>query len=128
MFSFWELIDQVLNRVLFGLIGLKLLTLANMKGSWAVAALLVAVVLAARFVSVCLAAVLVRRLFDKPTPHAVKILTWGGLRGGISVALALSLPAFEGDTFVTATYAVLFSLLVRAPTLGRLLGGLQLRA
>ena len=124
LFSFWELLDGVLNLVLFGLIGLKLLALADgERGSWLAAVALIPVVLVARFASVGLPAIVVRRWLEHRTPHAVKVLTWGGLRGGISVALALSMPAFDGrDTLVMATYAVvLFSLLVQAPTLPMLL-------
>ncbi|MFL6692677.1 MAG: cation:proton antiporter [Ramlibacter sp.] len=124
LFSFWELLDEVLNLVLFGLIGLKLLALADGEsGSWLAAVALIPVVLVARFASVGLPAIVVRRWLEHRTPHAVKVLTWGGLRGGISVALALSMPAFDGrDTLVMATYAVvLFSLLVQAPTLPMLL-------
>jgi CPA1 family monovalent cation:H+ antiporter len=81
--------------------------------------LAVPVVLAARGVSVALP-LLALRGFRKLSPHVVKIMTWGGLRGGLSVAMALSLPEFEGRYLVIgATYAVvLFSLLVQATTLG----------
>lgn len=127
LFSFWELLDEVLNLVLFGLIGIKLLSLGAADVSWFAAAALVPVVLLARFASVGLP-VLALRPWLTPTPHTVKVLTWGGLRGGISVALALSLPQFLGkELFVTATYAVvLFSLLVQAPTLGPLLRKLKI--
>ncbi|WP_427914563.1 cation:proton antiporter [Ramlibacter sp. MMS24-I3-19] len=129
LFSFWELLDEVLNLVLFGLLGINLLALADAElGSPLAALALIPVVLAARFASVGLPAIVVRRRLEHRTPHAVKVLTWGGLRGGISVALALSLPQFEGrDTLVMAAYAVvLFSLLVQAPTLGWLLRRLRI--
>jgi CPA1 family monovalent cation:H+ antiporter len=128
LFSFWELIDEVLNLLLFGLIGLSLLGLQDVQGSWWLAAALVPIVLAARFASVGLPAILLRRWFRRRTPHAVKVLTWGGVRGGISVALALSLPAFEGrELFVMGTFCVvLFSLLVQGPTVGLLLRRLGL--
>lgn len=120
LFSFWDLTDQVLNLILFGLVGLQLLAFTGQRASCLAALLLVPVVLAARFASVGLPALLLRPWLRHRSPHGVKVLTWAGLRGGISVALALSLPAFEArDTFILGTYAVvLFSLLVQAPTLG----------
>lgn len=122
LFSFWELIDEVLNLVLFGLIGIKLVALSSSDGSWLAAVAMVPVVLMARFISVGLP-VLAIPAMAKRSPHTVKVMTWGGLRGGISIALALTLPEFEGrDTFIMATYTVvLFSLLVQATTLGKLL-------
>jgi CPA1 family monovalent cation:H+ antiporter len=120
LFSFWDLVDEVLNLVLFGLVGLQLLAWSSDEVAWLAAALLVPVVLLARFVSVGVPALALRPWLKRRTPHAVKVLTWGGLRGGISVALALTLPEFSGrDTLVMGTYAVvMFSLLVQAPTLG----------
>jgi CPA1 family monovalent cation:H+ antiporter len=123
LFQFWELIDELLNLMLFGMMGLTLLAYTRTEESWLAAIALIPVVLAGRFASVALPGVVLRRFLRRRTPHAVKVLTWGGLRGGISVALALSLPVFDGkDLLVMGTYAVvLFSLLVQAPTLGPLL-------
>ncbi|HVZ46411.1 MAG TPA: sodium:proton antiporter [Ramlibacter sp.] len=128
LFSFWELLDEVLNLLLFGLIGLKLMGLGGTAALWPAACMLVPVVLAARFLSTGIPALLVRPWLRHTTPHAVKVLTWGGVRGGISIALALSLPEFPGrDTLVVGTYAVVFfSLLVQAPTLPWLLRRLKL--
>jgi CPA1 family monovalent cation:H+ antiporter len=119
LFSFWDLVDEVLNLVLFGLVGLQLLALDGEGVSWLAAGLFVPVVLLARFVSVGTPALLMGRWLERRTPHAVKVLTWGGLRGGISIALALTLPQFAArDTLVLGTYVVVFfSLLVQAPSL-----------
>lgn len=128
IFEFWELVDEVLNLMLFGLMALTLLAFAGANQSWLPAIALVPVVLFGRFASVALPGVLLRSFLARRTPHAIKVLTWGGLRGGISIALALSLPAFPGrDVLVMGTYAVvLFSLLVQAPTLSLLLQKLEL--
>ena len=128
LLEFWDLLDEVLNLVLFGMVGLLLLAWEGGRVSWVAAILLVPVVLAARFLSVGVPAVLLRPWLERRTPHAVKVLTWGGLRGGISIALALSLPAFAGrDTLVMGTFAVVFfSLLVQATTLDRYLRRLGL--
>jgi CPA1 family monovalent cation:H+ antiporter len=117
--TFWELVDEVLNAVLFVLIGLEVLVL-SFRGEYLLAGLLVIpLVLLARLVSVGLPIGLMRRFRDF-TPGVVSILTWGGLRGGISVALALSLPAGEvRDVLVAVTYVVVvFSILVQGLTLG----------
>jgi len=119
--DFWELIDAILNAVLFVMIGLELLRLDfDPVYAWA-AALAVPAVLAARFLSVGLAALVPGLRQDFP-PRVIGILTWGGLRGGISVALALSLPAGpQRPALITVTYVVVvFSVLVQGLTLSRL--------
>lgn len=119
--TFWELMDEVLNAVLFVLIGLEVLVLSFSASIWLAAALLIPLVLLSRFVSVGIPVSLLR-LRLKFTPGAVRVLTWGGLRGGISVALALSLPlGVERDVILTVTYAVvIFSIVVQGLTIGRL--------
>ena len=114
---FWELIDVVLNAVLFMLIGLVILAIP-LRQSYLIAALAaIPIVLLARFLSVG-ATVTALRLHGRLGSHTVTILTWGGLRGGISVALALSLPPSpERDLLLTATYAVvIFSIGVQGLT------------
>ncbi|MFT7583815.1 MAG: CPA1 family monovalent cation:H+ antiporter [Cellvibrionaceae bacterium] len=122
----WHLIDEILNAILFLLIGIELLAI-TLSWSYLVAGLIMIVVtLVTRFVSVGSLITLMRR---KRTfsPGVVKILTWGGLRGGISVALALSLPAGpERAQILTITYViVVFSILVQGLTVGRLIESTQ---
>ena len=119
--TFWELVDEILNAVLFVLIGLEVLVLSfELSYLWA-AALIIPLVLLARLVSVSLPALL-PRLRIEFNRHVIKVLTWGGLRGGISVALALSLPAGEHrEALLAVTYCVVvFSILVQGLTIGRL--------
>jgi len=119
--TFWELVDEILNAVLFVLIGLEVLALTFNKVYLQAALVLIPVVLLARFISVGVPVSLMRR-FRRFSPHAIKILTWGGLRGGISVALALSLPIGpEREVILSITYiVVVFSILVQGMTIGRL--------
>ena len=118
---FWELIDEVLNAVLFVLIGLEVLVLVLTKAYLLAGLLLIPLVLLARFISVGIP-VTVLRPFRDFDPGAIRIMTWGGLRGGISVALALSLPPGpERDVILAITYAiVVFSILVQGLTIGKL--------
>jgi len=118
--DFWELIDEVLNALLFLLIGVELLIIQISPNYIIAALLIIPTVLIARFISVGMPVALLKYK-NSYSPHAIKILTWGGLRGGISVALALSMP--EGpwrDPLLTATYGVvIFSILVQGLTIGK---------
>jgi CPA1 family monovalent cation:H+ antiporter len=125
--TFWELIDEVLNAMLFVLIGLEVLVIAFTGPFLLAGALAVPAVLFARLVSVAAPAAVMRGWAKFPR-YTVRILTWGGLRGGISVALALSIPAqvrgenvAERDVLVVLTYVVVvFSILVQGLTIGPL--------
>ncbi len=118
---FWELLDELLNAVLFVLIGLEVLILTFAPEPWLAGLLMIPVVLLARLVSVSVPVHMLRWVREF-SPGVIRVLTWGGLRGGISVALVLSLPAgAERDLLVTVTYAVvLFSLVVQGLTVGGL--------
>ena len=89
---FWELIDEVLNAVLFVLIGLEVLVMTFTGKLLLAGVLLIPVVLLARLASAGLPVAVLGRWF-RFEPGTVRVLTWGGLRGGISVALALSIPS-----------------------------------
>ena len=120
--TFWELIDEILNAVLFVLIGLEILIITFESQLLIAGGISIVIVLFARFVSVGIPVLFIRK-FRELTPGVTKILTWGGLRGGISVALALSLPASpERETILAITYCVVvFSILVQGLTIGKLI-------
>jgi len=119
--TFWELIDEILNAVLFVLIGLEVMVLQFTPSYLVVGLLAIPTVLFARLVSVTVP-ISALRLVREFSPNAIKIMTWGGLRGGISIALALSLPAGQArELIVSVTYVVaVFSILVQGLTLGPL--------
>jgi CPA1 family monovalent cation:H+ antiporter len=126
--TFWELADEILNAVLFLLIGLEGMILDYSWPSMAGALLGIVVVLIARLLSVSVPTNLLKR-YRSFSPHVVKIFTWCGLRGGISIALALSLPpGSERDVLLTVTYGVVvFSILVQGLTINPLLRVLRER-
>jgi len=121
---FWELLDEILNAVLFVLVGLQVITLHfPVSGLYAIAAGAIAIVvtLFARWLTVGVPTIAFHRVMRLPRGSA-SILTWGGLRGGISIALALAVPAgHQQQTLVALTYCVVaFSILVQGLTFGRL--------
>jgi monovalent cation:H+ antiporter, CPA1 family len=116
--AFWELVDEILNGLLFVLIGLEVLVVTFTRDVLFAGLLTIPAILFARWVSVA-APVLVMSRWQKFSPGTVTIMTWGGLRGGISVALALSLPASsERELVLAMTYVlVVFSILVQGLTI-----------
>jgi len=119
--TFWELVDEILNAVLFLIIGLEVMVMSSDPKVWIVGVLLAVLVLLSRMIAVSLP-VAMMRLHRNFHPHIIKILTWGGLRGGISVALALSIPTGpERDIVVTITYViVVLSILLQGLTINKL--------
>ncbi|MCH2507773.1 MAG: sodium:proton antiporter [Dehalococcoidia bacterium] len=122
--NFWEIVDDVLNAVLFALVGLEVIAI-QMDWEYAVLGLVaIPLVLTARLISVALPGATFHVVGLIPfNKDALTALTWGGLRGGISIALALSLPqSDERNILVTAAYIVVtFSVIVQGLTFGRLI-------
>ncbi len=116
---FWELLDEILNAVLFVLIGMEVLLVAFSASVLVAGTIAVAITLLARLLTVGLPVGLMRGAFNLPR-GAWQVLTWGGLRSGISVALVLSLPTgSQRDTLLALTYCVVvFSVLGQGLTIG----------
>ena len=119
--KFWELIDEILNALLFVLIGLELVVMESNGTILTVALIMIVIVLLTRFISVLIPSFFIR-LKGEMNNKTLLLLTWGGLRGGISIALALSLPnEMNKEVWVTTTYAIVcFSILVQGMTIGKL--------
>lgn len=124
--KFWELLDILLNAILFVLIGMEMLLLV-FEGKFVVAGLIaIPVVLACRYISLFLPINIFKKKLDF-VPKTNLIMTWGGLRGGISIALALGLTSdMHRDLFLVITYVVVvFSIIVQGLTVGSLVKRLK---
>lgn len=121
--KFWELIDEILNALLFLIIGFELLLIPDLGQYGWVGAITILVVLFARFISIWVPVRIIpfRKKFGR---QSLIILVWGGLRGGVSIALALSIDQdLNKDLLLAITYfVVLFSIIVQGLTVGKLTG------
>ncbi len=119
--KFWELIDEILNATLFVLIGLEVLVIQTSQTILFVSLVLIVISILTRYVSLWIPSIIIRQ-GEEISKRTLFILTWGGLRGGISIALALSIPAeFSKEIWVTITYVIVcFSILVQGLTIGKL--------
>jgi CPA1 family monovalent cation:H+ antiporter len=115
--GFWRIIDEIFNSILFVLIGLELLQIRLNLENIIYVLWVIPITLFSRLISVGLPIIILNR-FKEFSPRLTLLLTWGGLRGGVCIALALALPASkERDIILTMTYAVvLFSILVQGLT------------
>jgi CPA1 family monovalent cation:H+ antiporter len=118
LIKFWELIDEILNAVLFLFIGFELLIIEDLRYFMIPGAVAIAVVLLARVISIWVPTKFMKTTFS---PQTVKVLIWGGIRGGVSIALALSIPKNEHSTVVLSiTYCVVvFSIIVQGLTIAK---------
>jgi CPA1 family monovalent cation:H+ antiporter len=122
LIKFWELIDEVLNAVLFLLIGLEVVLISRQTDLLLFGLVAIPLALFARWLSVSLPLLMLRRKIDLGT-LAVPTLVWGGLRGGISIALALSLPSgpFRMPIVAATFVIVLFSVIIQGGSIGGLI-------
>lgn len=118
LIKFWELIDEILNAVLFLFIGFELLMIKDLKHFIVPGLVAIAIVLLARVISIWGPTKLMKTTFS---PQTVKVLVWGGIRGGVSIALAMSIPKSEySEIILSITYCVVvFSIIVQGLTIAK---------
>ncbi len=128
LLKFWALIDEILNAVLFLLIGLEVVLVSRQPSLLVLGLAAIPLALAARWIAVSAPLALLRRWIDLG-PLSIPTLVWGGLRGGISIALALSLPEGEfRSPIVAATFVVvLFAVIIQGGSIGGLINRLTWR-
>ena len=116
--NFWEIIDEILNVLLFLLIGFEILIIYHDIHQWLICLIGIPLVLLVRCITIALPMTFFKHINQYP-PQTIKILIWGGLRGGLAVALALSLPQNHyRDLILSMTYAVvLFAVLIQSTTI-----------
>jgi len=120
LIKFWELIDEILNAVLFLFIGFELLMIKDLKHFMIPGLVAIVVVLIARFISIW-GPTKFMSLRTRFSPQTVKVLVWGGIRGGVSIALAMSIPKSEySEIILSITYCVVvFSIIVQGLTIAK---------
>lgn len=118
LIKFWELIDEILNAVLFLFIGFELLMIKDLRNFIVPGLVAIVIVLLARVISIWGPTKLMKTTFS---PQTVKVLVWGGIRGGVSIALAMSIPKSEySEIILSITYCVVvFSIIVQGLTIAK---------
>jgi CPA1 family monovalent cation:H+ antiporter len=119
---FWQLVDELLNTMLFVMIGLQMVNFPFLNNYWMTGSLAIVLILMARWASITIPLTFLKRTLNV-NYSSVKILTWAGLRGGISIALALSLPHTKYRELILAGsyFIVIFSIIVQGLTLNRVI-------
>jgi CPA1 family monovalent cation:H+ antiporter len=127
--KFWELIDILLNMILFVLIGMEMLALEFNTTYIYVGLITIPIVITCRYLSLVIPVKIFQKRLDF-VPNTTLVMTWGGLRGAISIALALSLTeGVERDLFLVITYiVVIFSILIQGLTIEKLIAKLNIHA
>jgi len=120
--KFWQLIDEMLNTILFVMIGLQMVDLPYLDHYWLTGAVAIIIILIARWFSIMLPLTFLRRSLNI-NYSSVNILTWAGLRGGISIALALSLPftPYKHIILSGSYFIVIFSIIIQGLTLNKVI-------